>query len=469
MFKILVSHLMLIGFSSVAIANLTLEEGSYANRTHIDMLRRTANLNFTYTGCDPNPSPERVRLVVDGDCRTGQQSSIVKQLGQDQMTQNVGEVIARYDGDQNATCSTPTTRRLHTNLSLIGVYEDFQRRGCFPSHLVIKDGTATSNRRIFKNETNKTLCRIPETRVTKAGFPTEEHPFLHMKANDNGFKIGDHTAFRFDHDKKEWCVKFQAEAEKCGQWPSPLPLAYRDADDKKFHLKATVTLGADGKANIRAINKTYNNETEIFNDQKNGRLTDTDKSKGRIEYHTWRKPNGLQRAIVRSYETDEPDANHQRSLNFIARNVFGVGVTNSWCPSEHCFLGVSDERLTPSRCGTQPQIEMTSGGNGNTCHSCIGITPGHCAVENSEVAIVREKLVQDDNFTLLESGEYKLGQNVERGLALNYERVVTRPRNPGCHQGYAPAFNEVFGQEESTQPPSSTDGRSTNSVRTESL
>ncbi len=430
--------------SSLLHASLTLEQGSYANRSHVDTVLRTANLNFVYNGCDPHPSPERVRLVVDGDCRSATQSSIAENLGQNPLEARVGEVIARYDEDATATCANRVTRRLHTNLSLLGIYEEFLKKGCFPTHLVVKDGTGRGQNRVFKAENNKSLCRLPETRITKSGFPTEDHSFFNMTANDNGFKIGDHSQFRFDHDAKQWCVKYQDNAEKCGQWPSPLPLAYTDSGDRKIHLKATVTLGMDGKASIRAINKTYNTQAELFNDQKNGALTQTDKSKGRIDYHTWRKPNGLIRAIARSYETDEPHANHQRSLNFFARNVFGVGVTNSWCPEEHCFLGVEDENLRPSRCGTNPRIEMTRGGNGNTCHSCVGITPGHCAIEEQEVAIVREKLLQDNQFTIQTTGEYKLGQDIERGLARNYERMVTNPRNPGCHSGYAPSFYDVF-------------------------
>ncbi len=431
-------------FSPLAFSSLTLEQGSYANRTHVDTVLRTANLNFTYNGCDPYPSPERVRLVIDGDCRSAAQSSIAQNLGQTPMEARVGEVIAQYDENANTNCANRITRRLHTNLSLIGIYEDFLKKGCFPSHLVIKDGTSPDNRRIWKAESNKSLCRLPETRITKSGFPTEDHNFFNLTANDNGFKVGDHTQYRFDHNAKQWCVKYQENPEKCGQWPSPLPLAYEDSGDKRIHLKATVSLSPDGTASLRAINKTYKTQAELFNDQKNGLLTQTDKAKGRIDYHTWRKPNGLIRAIARSYETDEPHANHQRSLNFFARNVFGVGVTNSWCSEEHCFLGVDDENLRPSLCGTSPKIEMSRGGNGNTCHSCVGITPGHCAIEEPEVAIVREKLLQDEQFTIQNTGEYKLGQDIERGLAKNYERVVTNPKNPGCHQGYAPSFYDVF-------------------------
>src|SRR5690606_18260033 len=108
--------------------------------------------------------------------------------------------------------------------------------------------------------------------------------------------------------------------EKCGQWPTPVPIAYRDTATGTTHVKAVVNLSNDGKATIQALNKSYANNQQMYNDLKNGGGSQVDSSKGRIEYHTWTKNNGMKRAIVRSYDGQ---GQHQRSINLFARNIFG--------------------------------------------------------------------------------------------------------------------------------------------------
>ncbi len=430
--------------SPKALASLQLDGGSYANRTHIDTAMRRANLNFIYNGCDPNPSPSRIRIKSDGNCRLARNYNLNQEAGNSAVSGTVGELVATYEEPSSQTCANPVPRRLHSNVSLESIYETFQKQQCFPTYFVLKDGDGEGALQIAQRRSDKGLCKIPDTRIKKEGFPTEDFDFFNLRANESGFRLGDHTTYRYDYDSKNWCVKHRQNDEKCGQWPSPLPMLYQGSADRRFHVKGTITLSPDGKASVRAIDKSYPSLKDVFSDQKMGGLTQTDVSRGRIDFHTWRNINGLVRSNVSSYETDEPRGHHQRSLNFIARNVMGIGITNSWCPQEHCFIGVKSEGLQSSSCNQPPLIDISRGGNGNTCHSCIGITPGLCALQPEEVQAVRARVVEDEDFKLLATGEYQFNENIDRGLEKNFSRIVSNPRKPGCHQGYAPAFTEIF-------------------------
>jgi hypothetical protein len=436
--------LSILLLSPTAHSSLELQEGSYANRTHIDPTLRRANLNFIYNGCDPNPDPSRIRINTDGNCNQARNYQLGRDQGNTSISGTVGELVASYDEPNGTECAQRTTRRLHANISLQQAYEMFQRRQCFPTYILLRDSTRDDAGIIVTRRNESRICSIPDTRVTKAGFPTEDFAFFNMFANDSGFRIGEHTHYRFDHAQNHWCVKHRENDERCGQWPSPLPMAYQDASGR-IHVRGTVSLGANGQASIRGINKTYNSMQQMHTDQRNGGLTQTDTSLGRIDFRTWRRESsGVVRSVVRSFETDTPQGAHQRTMNFMARNVMGAGITHSWCPDEHCFAGVSGETLQASRCQLDPSVAIDRGGNGNTCHSCIGITPGLCAVERSDVDSVRTRLLQDNDFRMLDTGEYQFNQNIERGLERNFERIVSTPRNPGCHAGYAPDFNQIF-------------------------
>lgn len=425
-------------------AKIMLQKGDWATRSVIDTALRRTNLTFKYKGCDKNPSSNKLKLKSDGICKNIESYKLSS--GDNQFIQQgrVGEILAEYD-EPAGDCQQVTEKTLVAPFSLVSIYDKFKENGCRPTHVLIRDSMDDNDHsRIWKAQANKSLCKLRMAHIKKDGFPTEIHPSFNLTANDQGFKIGKHTHYRFDHDNKVWCVKFQNGPDKCGHWPAPLPMAYQNTKTGKFHVRATMTLTPDGKASIRGINKVYNNLDEVYAAQKRGDLNNTDASEGRVDYKTWRKPSGLIRAIAKAYETDTPHANHQRSMNFFARNIFGVGITNSWCPEEHCFMAPKTDRLKASACKKDPTVEMSHGGNGNTCHSCIGITPGHCAIEPDEVAVVRSALKQDDAFTIQHTGEYKWGQNVESGLIKNFQNIVSNPKNPGCHKGYAPSYDDIF-------------------------
>lgn len=438
-------------------ASLRLEEGSYANRTHIDSALRRANLNFTYRGCDRNPDPRRVQLTPDANCARSTPQDTGTSGSAHGRTSLEGRVTATYEDQRECEDSEQVTRRIHTNHSLRNIYEHFERLGCRPTHLVIQDSDPEFLSQVRQSTQDPTLCSIPETRISKPGFPTDEHSFFNLSANDEGFKIGGHTEYKYNHDTGSWCVRYipnnTGGCEQPQDWPGPIPMLHcTDTFENScsqgqgnYHVKGTVSLMPDGQAQIRAMNRTFSSYDAVFEAQKNGELTNTIASAGRIDFQTWRKPNGLVRTIVRSYDQDTPGANHQRAINFFARNVFGIGVTSSWCSDEHCFADVSQERLRPSRCEENPQVNLHNGGSGNLCHSCIGILPGHCAIERQEVDYLRSKLRQNSQFTILDTGEYKMGQNVETGLMANYNRIVTTPQNNrGCFEGHSPSFNHVF-------------------------
>ena len=431
----------LLFFSQHIFAELRLEIGSHYNRTHMDMAMGRANLNFIYRGCDRNPNPSDIKLNVDGNCKLARDHALGQSGGSTSRSGMVGDILATYT-DKNPGCTTKVTRRIHINKSLRDVYNQFQAKGCTPAFLVIKDGTGEGSKGFIKDMNNKGLCTLPDTRISKPGFPTENFPFFNLTATDKGFKIGDHTKYEYDHNNKVWCVQYRNNPKKCGQWPSPLPMAYKDSGDSRFQVRGVVELGNDGKASIRAINKSYATQAELFEAQKRGEFENTDTSKGRIDYQTWRKPNGLVRAIARSYTVDSSNATHQRSVNFFARNMFGIGITNTWCPGEHCFADVTEASLQASKCSDKPIINMTNGGNGNVCQSCIGITPGQCAIEKPEVDFLRTQLTSD--FPLTPQGEYRFGQNINEPLMKNFNRIVANPKTPGCQQGYAPAFDKLF-------------------------
>lgn len=454
-----------------SVASITLEPGSYANRSNIDAHLHRANLNFTYRGCDKDPKPNKIKLKVGNSCRSAKSLNLQKIGDQTSLSGTVGEIVATYD-DPSGPCpeSRRVTKRLHTNRSLTDLYEDFQKQNCFPSHLLLRDGTPSQHRRIVKNLRERSLCNIPSTRIRKKNFPTEESPFFHLRANDKGFSIGNESHYRFDHDRNQWCVKYKTNNEKCGQWPSPLPIAYQDEGDRLVHLKATVSLGPNGQASIRAIDKSFRSQAALFQAQKNGELLKTNINKGRIDFNTWRNNgNGLVRSIVRTYSTDGPNPIHERSINFFPRNVFGLASANSWCSQEHCFaqppestqltalkckgnLTSAGERCY-SACAKEPNVEMSHGGNGNLCSSCIGITPGQCALKREDIAFIRSNFTENENFSIHSTtGEYKLVKNIDAGLSQVYSQLITKPKNPGCYKGSSPAYNTIFSPVEDSGP-----------------
>ena len=128
----------------------------------------------------------------------------------------------------------------------------------------------------------------------------------------------------------------------------------------------------------------------------------------------------------------------------MGRNLFGVGVTKSWCAGEHCFADGKGEELKKSVCDGTEKIDMDKGGTGNVCHSCVGITPGHCAIQREEVTMVKDALKIGNGFAIMSNGEYRPGRRAVDGLMKNLAHIKSSPKNPGCHDGYAPAFNELF-------------------------
>ena len=461
--------ILIIGLSLLptkALSSLRLEEGSYANPTIIDTLRTRANLNFTYHGCDPNPKPENIRLSTDGDCKLARSY----ELGQDgeakSLSGTIGEMLVSYKGDKK-DCSQKYTRTLHTNLSLEDAYKKFESKGCYPTHLVIRDNETKNSGAVWRTRKQKGLCSLPDTKVSKKGFPTEDHDFFNLSANEDGFKVGDHTHYRYNHNSKEWCVRYRENPYKCGQFPSPLPMAYKNTGTGNVYVKGVVALNPNGEASIYAIDKSYPNLRAMFQDQRDGNFKKVNRQKGRIDFRTWQKDNGVPRSIISSYEYDpeNPTGRHQRSLNFFPRNTFGVGITRSWCDEEHCFLGMKnindiikskckgktgesrrecEFEIGRIRCNNDKKIELTQGGSGNSCHSCLGITPGVCAINTPEVDIVKKNLVETDELKIDSHGEYIMRPGVENGLAANYTRIAEKPKRKGCFDGYARDSLDIF-------------------------
>ncbi len=456
-------------FSQKTWSSLRLEKGSYANPTLIDTLTASTNLNFTYHGCDPTPNPENIELVTDGDCRLVREYDLGQSDGLKSASGTIGEMIVRYKNDQT-DCSRKYTKTLHTRLSLKDAYEKFESKKCYPTHLLIRDSARRNSRYVFRTRKQKGLCTLPKINVSKEGFPTEDHDFFNLSANEDGFKIGDHTHYRYNHNSEQWCVSYRKNPYKCGQFPSPLPMAYKNTGTGRTYLKAVVSLSPDGGASIFAIDKNYPNVKAMFEDQKKGNFTKVDHTKGRIDFRTWQKDNGIPRSMISSYEydPDNPNGRHQRSLNFFPRNSFGVGITRSWCPEEHCFLGMNADDIIASRCqgktgesleeckfnikktscGKDPKIELSRGGNGNSCHSCLGITPGVCAIETHEVNIIKNRLIETDTLRINDQGEYVMKQGVESGLAANYAHIAEKPKKRGCFDGYARDSLDIFDSRE---------------------
>ena len=452
-------------FSTEALSSLRLEKGSYSNPTIIDNLTNKANLNFTYHGCDPNPKAENIELTTDGNCQLARNYN----LGQDgeaiSLSGKVGEMLVSYKGDQK-NCPQKHTKTLHTNLSLEDAYKKFEDKGCYPTHLVIRDSETKNSRAVWRTRKQKGLCTLPETKVSKAGFPTEDFDFFNLSANEDGFKIGDHTHYRYNHNTRQWCVRYRENPYKCGHWPSPLPMAYKNTGTGNVYLKAVVALSPDGGASIYAIDKNYPNTRALFQDQKNGNFVNVNHTKGRVDFRTWQRDNGVPRSMISSYEYDSenPEGRHQRSLNFFPRNTFGVGVTRSWCHEEHCFLGKNINDIMVSKCQNRTgvslrdchsdikkiqckndrRIDLTRGGNGNSCHSCLGITPGVCATETPEVDIIKKNLIETDTLKINSRGEYVMRPGVESGLALNYTHIAENPKKKGCFEGYARDSLDIF-------------------------
>ena len=402
---------LIFSMKAFSSSSLRLEEGSYANPTLIDTLTARTNLNFTYHGCDPNPKPENIELITDGNCQLARNYDLGQNGDSKSFSGTIGEMLVRYKNDTE-NCTKKYTKTLHTNLSLRDAYKKFESKKCFPTHLLIRDSATKNSRYVWRTRKQKGLCSLPETKISKQDFPTEDHDFFNLSANEDGFKIGDHTRYRYNHNAKQWCVSYRKNPYKCGQFPSPLPMAYKNTGTGTVHLKAVVALNPNGGASIYAIDKNYPNLRAMFQDQKNGNFTKVNRKKGRIDFRTWQKDNGIPRSIISSYEYDPEnlEGRHQRSLNFFPRNSFGVGITRSWCPEEHCFLGMNVNHLIESRCQDKtgelleecksniketscdknPKIELTHGGNGNSCHSCLGITPGVCAIDTPEINIIKK-------------------------------------------------------------------------------
>lgn len=438
---------------------LRLEVGSHFNPTHIDTALGRANLNFLYHGCDRNPNPNNLQFVPDSKCTKEVSYRMGSNGNRQAVTNMVGEITVSYK-DATPSCEKKVTRRFHANdkINFQNAYAQFLKMGCTPDHLLIKDTSAEVNQ-VRKSIRERTLCKIPPTVIEKPGFPTEI-PHFKMTANDEGFQIGD-TRYSYNHDHNVWCAVYLPKPDPKNpsgcrfqqDFPDQIPLLEQDIHSDRHFVRGTVSLLPGGKAQIRSINKSYPNREAVTRAQMNGELLSTDKDKGRIDFQTWRKSNGLVRSIVRSFEKDAENARHQRSINFFGRNVFGIGITNSWCGTDHCFAHVTQERLERHQCRQPSSVNLHNGGNGNLCHSCIGITPGHCAIERTEVDFIRSKLVQNDRFKITDRGEYKMGQKVEQGIMTNYDRIVAHPKNPGCHPGYAPSFDRLF-----NQPSDDTDG-----------
>ena len=437
--------------SQEVFAKITLLNGTYTNRTHIDPALRTANLNFKYVGCDQNPSPSKIRLSTNGDCKDASPYFLERDGNNTSIAGTVGEILATYYDDSavETNCTEKVTRTLTSNYSISNLYEQLEQKGCKPTHLVVRDSDQSDFNHYTKATGSKALCKLKDTKITKDGFPTDELSILNMRANKDSFKIGSKSQYRFDNEKG-WCIKYASNDEKCGTWPSPVPLAYHNKTTGNFHLKGVIRLGNDGKASIHAIDKAYKSKDQMFNDLKNGGASPTDASKGHIEYHTWTKGNGIKRAIVRSYDASGA---HQRSINFFARNVFGRDATRQWCSGEHCFVDVERPPLQQHSCPNTPEVDLDNGGSGNLCFSCIGITPGLCSIKEDDVKVVKERLGEDDSFHLTTYGEYalesstSLDNNLHPGtLALRkkFAQMISRPPYPGCHKGNAPERREAF-------------------------
>ncbi|MEM7647280.1 MAG: hypothetical protein AAF203_10240, partial [Pseudomonadota bacterium] len=468
-------------------AKITLERGSlvnttpWVNRSHIDSFHGKVNLNFTYRGCDKNPSADKIKMKVNPDCLDAKEYQLKNPQDGTAVVGNVGEILTSYDEPQE-TCleSEKVTKRLHDYRSFLDLYNQLQAKGCTPSHIVL---TNLSNdktvQRMHKSLRDRTLCSLPRTRIRKNNFPLDQDPRFHLKANDKGFTIGNHSRYWFDHDSKEWCVKYKEKEKKCGVWGSPIPLAYQDDGDKQFHLKATVSLSPGGQAVFRAINKTFRSQAALFAAQKAGELVNTDTSKGRIEFRTFRNDRtGLIRTKIESFRTDGPNATPERSMNLMARNIFGDAATYSWCSKEHCFYRppthaafnklscqteenkTSQTKACYNSCDTENGINMSHGANLGACYSCVGITPGDCAtaaetvgkdpkdkqnISNKSVAILRSNFTENENFAIDPlTGEYRLKNNVTAGLSNMFSQMILKPANPGCHEGISSSSEEFL-------------------------
>ncbi|MCJ8275851.1 MAG: hypothetical protein MJK18_03345, partial [Bdellovibrionales bacterium] len=417
-------------FVSDSFARITLTNGSYYNRTMIDTALRTANLNFTYEGCNPNPNPNQLRLTTDGQCRDARNYNLEREGGNTTVSGRVGEVLLEYV-EVERECENPVSVQLSSNYSLQDIYQSFHDNDCQPTHIVIRDSTADNHNRIVKEQRVKELCRLKDTKINFPGFPTSAMNILNVSANIDGFNIGDASKYRYDPEQG-WCITYRSNEPKCGEWASPVPIAYRDAQGQ-YQMKAIIGLGSDGTATIGAVNKSYPTYEAMFNDLRSGNVR-ADVSQGYLNYHTWTKSNGVRRAAMRAYDGDQ---RHLRTINFFGRNVFGRESTQHWCNGENCFIEAERPPLSQHRCSNEPEINMTNGGSGNLCYSCVGITPGMCAVRQQDRDQLRRNLPENDGFSLTRYGEYAVESSQSLGLQRTLSDIVNRPERPGCHRGHA--------------------------------
>src|SRR5690606_25814915 len=151
-------------------AKITLANGSYSNRTHIDATLRTAHLNFIYEGCDPSPDPSKITLQTDGSCKDAKDYFLERQGNQATIFDTVGEIVAKYNEAPSARCTNPTKLEIASTYSLQDLYTQFQNKSCYPTHLVIRDSDQAAHSRIVKETKSKGLCNLKDVHITKDGF-----------------------------------------------------------------------------------------------------------------------------------------------------------------------------------------------------------------------------------------------------------------------------------------------------------
>ena len=448
---ILLSLTILFSFFHVqALAKITLQNGSYSNRTHIDMALGTANLNFVYEGCDQTPDPSKIKLSTDGSCKDAKSYFLENSSGKKTISGTVGEITAKYNDNSTETCANQVKVNISSNYTLDKIYKDFKKKGCKPTHMVIRDSDQKShNRTPPKSTGNKNLCTLQNTKVKKPGFVTDSMDILNFtaKGSMDGFKIGHETDYTYTPEKG-WCIDHVSRPKDkempCGDWATPVPLAHYDTATKKFQVKGIISLRSDGSAVIGTVNKSYDSYNAIFADIKTGNVK-ADKSKGALTYHTWKKRNGVKRALVSSYDGK---GKHQRSINFMARNIFGKESSQKWCAGENCFVDVEKPPLSQHKCKKELSLDMDKGGSGNVCYSCVGMLPGACATKPADVAKLKETIGENDSFNITKYGEYELESNATIGVRKKFAEMLSKPSNHSCVVGNAPDIRASFAPEQ---------------------
>ncbi len=286
----------------------------------------------------------------------------------------------------NQTCASPVSSS--TSVKSFPVPQAEINR-CSPQHqnVVIRNrGGGPSMLASFKQ--NEHCGKRFGSRQIKTGnllWDQENKPDYQINVDDEGgFKIGNHTHYYFDFQKKQWCNHFiPTDRETCSAsfTDATIPIAYTTGASLAQNGDRNTVWFNKGVVKLEVINNkpvaTVGHATSSkFSD---GAVLDVEKPVLKVTISD--TDTAGRRSVFELKDPKQPDKNFGR-IEVSPTYSLGTDLTqsNETCDKNRCLnlpsalaTTVADRKL---QCTSEHKLDLTT--SNNLCYSCNGITSGSC-------------------------------------------------------------------------------------------